>query len=119
MYDITKDHWSATNTDGTRPKANSSYLPQYLTSDALVYSGNFFKIKQIQLGYTLPRSLTEKIKIQNFHIYASLDDFFTITDYPGFDPETTGVAGTGSSLGVDKGSYPTTKKVVFGVNLTF
>jgi hypothetical protein len=54
--------------------------------------------------------------VDNLRIYGSLDDWFTFSKYPGFDPEVTG---TGSSLGVDKGSYPTAKKVVFGVNITF
>ena len=47
---------------------------------------------------------------------AHLRDFFTFTDYPGFDPEVTGV---GNSLGVDKGSYPNSKKVVLGLSVTF
>lgn len=49
-------------------------------------------------------------------IYGSLEDFFTFTSYDGFDPEVTGV---GSSLGVDKGSYPTSKKAVVGISITF
>ncbi len=113
---FTEDRWTATNTSGTRPAANASNWIQYLTSDAVVFDGSFFKIKQIQLGYTLPRQIVRNFKVENLRIYGSLDDFFTFTDYPGFDPEVTGV---GSSLGVDKGSYPTSKKVVFGVNITF
>ena len=113
---FTEDRWSASNTSGTRPAANASNWTQYLTSDAVVFDGSFFKIKQIQLGYTLPKQIVRKFRVDNLRIYGSLDDFFTFTDYPGFDPEVTGV---GSSLGVDKGSYPTSKKVVFGVNITF
>ena len=113
---FTDDRWTATNTDGTRPAANASNWIQYLTSDAVVFDGSFFKIKQIQLGYTLPKQIVRRFKVDNLRIYGSLDDFFTFTQYPGFDPEVTGV---GSSLGVDKGSYPTSKKVVFGVNITF
>ncbi len=113
---FTEDRWSASNTSGTRPAANASNWPQYLTSDAVVFDGSFFKIKQIQLGYTLPKQIVRKFRVDNLRIYGSLDDFFTFTDYPGFDPEVTGV---GRSLGVDKGSYPTSKKVVFGVNITF
>ena len=57
-----------------------------------------------------------KIKISSLRIYASLDDFFTFTKYPGLDPEITN---TGSSVGVDKGAYPTAKKAVIGVNISF
>ena len=113
---MTEDRWTPTHTNGTMPAASASNWTQFLTSDGVVFSGNFMKIKQIQLGYTFPASFTRKFKVDNLRIYGSLDDWFTFTKYPGFDPEVTG---TGSGLGVDKGSYPTSKKVVFGVNLTF
>ena len=110
------DRWTPTNTDAKTPAASATNWQQYLTSDGVVFSGDYLKIKQIQLGYSFPKKWMNKIKIENLRIYGSLDDFFTFSDYIGFDPEVTG---TGSSLGVDKGSYPTSKKVVFGVNLTF
>lgn len=112
----TKDRWRPDHTNGTMPAASASNMTSFLTSDAVVYSGNYFKIKQIQLGYTLPVSFTRKFKVDNLRIYGSLDDFFTISNYPGFDPEITGV---GNRLGVDNGSYPTARKVVFGINITF
>ena len=83
-----------------------------------MFDGSYFKFKQIQLGYTLPQNLTKKAAISNLRFYVSLDDFFTISIYPGCDPETATTTGA-SSMGYDAGSYPTTKKVVFGVNLTF
>lgn len=112
----TKDRWTPENTDGTMPAANASNWTKFLISDGVIFDGSFFKIKQIQLGYTLPKNITKRFKMDNLRIYGSLDDFFTFSDYPGFDPEVTGV---GSGLGVDKGSYPISKKVVFGVNVTF
>lgn len=113
MYD---DRWTPTNTSGSTPAASASNWTQYLTSDGVIFSGDYLKVKQIQLGYTLPQNFTRRFKVDNLRIYGSLDDYFTFTKYPGFDPEVTGV---GSSLGVDKGNYPTSKKVVFGINITF
>ena len=113
---FTEDRWTPTHTNGTMPAANAANWQQFLTSDAVVFDGSYAKIKQIQLGYTLPQSFTRKFKVDNLRIYGSLDDWFTFSKYPGFDPEITG---TGSSLGVDKGSYPTAKKIVVGVNITF
>jgi hypothetical protein len=98
------------------PAANASNWTKFLISDGVIFDGSYFKIKQIQLGYTFPQNITRRFKIDNLRIYGSLDDFFTFSNYPGFDPEVTGV---GSSLGVDKGSYPISKKVVFGVNVSF
>jgi TonB-linked SusC/RagA family outer membrane protein len=113
---LTEDRWTPTHTNGTTPAANAANWQQYLTSDAVVFDGSYMKIKQIQLGYTFPKNFTRKFKVDNLRIYGSLDDWFTFSNYPGFDPEITG---SGSSLGVDKGSYPTAKKVVFGLNITF
>jgi len=111
-----EDRWTPTHTNGTQPRANANDYDKYMTSSAMVYDGSYFKIKQIQLGYTLPKNLTKKAFIENIRLYVSMEDFFTFTNYKGFDPEVTGV---GSSLGVDKGSYPGAKKLLFGANVTF
>ena len=116
LKEFTDDRWTPSNPNGHNPRANAADYDKYLQSSAMVYSGAYFKIKQIQLGYTLPKNILKKVGIDNFRIYCSLEDFFTITKYPGFDPESTGV---GNALGVDKGSYPTSKKVVFGASLSF
>ena len=88
------------------------------SSSATVFKGDFFKIKQVQLGYTLPQKWSKKVLISNFRAFVSLDDYFVFTKYPGFDPET---ASTGSynGKGFDKGSYPNAKKLLFGVNISF
>ena len=90
----------------------------FFSSSANVFSGSYFKFKQIQLGYTVPTKLTQKALISQLRLYVSLDDFFTITNYPGADPETASFD-NGASRGWDNGNYPTSKKVVFGVNLAF
>lgn len=113
---FTDNRWKADNTNGTMPKAGANEMDKFYLSTASVLDGSFFKIKQIQLGYTLPQKWMKNIKVENLRIYASLDDFFGFTDYPGLDPEVTGV---GSALGVDKGSYPNSRKIVAGVSVTF
>jgi TonB-linked SusC/RagA family outer membrane protein len=91
--------------------------PKFWRSSAMVYDGSYFKIKQIQLGYTLPKSVTQKFFVENLRAYISLDNFFTFTSYPGLDPETT--TQSHNRLGLDRGAYPTMKKMVFGVSVTF
>ena len=108
----TENRWKVDNTAGTTPKAGATDLDKYFISSASVFDGSYFKIKQIQLGYTFPSKWMKTIKVDNLRVYASLDDFFTFSDYPGFDPEVT-------NMGVDKGSYPTSKKIVAGVSITF
>ena len=91
---------------------------EYYSSSAAIFDGSYFKIKQIQLGYTIPQQITKKAAISNLRLFVSLDDYFTFTKYPGADPETASFNNS-TSRGVDSGAYPTSKKVVFGVNLTF
>ena len=91
---------------------------KYWSSTANLFKGDYFRIKQIQLGYTLPAKITRKALINNARFYVSLDDFFTFTSYPGLDPETASTNST-SGAGLDWGSYPTMEKVMLGVNLTF
>ena len=90
----------------------------FFSSSANIFSGSFFKFKQIQLGYTIPSQYTKKLMISNLRLSVSLDDYFTITSYPGADPETASFD-SGASRGWDNGNYPTSKKVVFGLNVTF
>ncbi len=111
------ERWTSANPNSARPRAGANNEDKYWLSDANVFDGSYFKIKQIQLGYTVPKSLTKKATIDKLRFYVSFDDFFTFTKYPGFDPETS--SSSTSGMGLDKGSYPTSKKVVFGVNLTF
>ena len=111
------NRWTADNKSGNVPRAGAQNMDKYQTSDALVYDGSFFKIKQIQLGYSLPKVWLKKIFVNNLRVYGSLDDFFTFTKYPGFDPESA--ANSTSGMGVDKGSYPCSKKVVLGFNIEF
>ena len=111
------NRWTVDNPNGTVPRAGATDMDKYACSSAMIFDGSYFKIKQIQLGYTLPKSLINKIYLSHARVYASLDDFFTFSKYPGFDPEAS--ANSTSGMGVDKGGYPTSKKVVLGVNIEF
>ena len=113
---FTEDRWKVGHENGTMPKAGANDMDKFYLSTASVINGSYFKIKQIQLGYTFPAKWMSKIKVENLRIYASLDDFFVFTKYPGLDPEVTGI---GNALGVDKGSYPNSRKIVAGVSITF
>jgi len=114
-----KNAWTESNKNASMPSAISVATDaQFWGSSASIFDGSYFKIKQIQLGYTLPRNWTKKILVSNLRIYASLDDYFTFSKYPGMDPETAH-SGAANSMGYDKGSYPTRKKAVIGINIAF
>ena len=104
--------------DGKLPDAQSvAGSGTFWRSSAMVYSGSYFKIKQIQLGYTLPKAITKKVYMENVRAYISLDDFFTFTSYPGLDPETC--TQEYNCPGLDKGVYPNMSKLVLGLSVTF
>lgn len=115
MYD---QRWTADGTTSRKfARPQNTNADKYGLSDAYIFDGSYFRIKQIQLGYTLPRTVTKKFLVDKLRVYASLDNFFLFTKYPGLDPEVSSTATSG--MGVDYGNYPTTKKVVFGLSVTF
>jgi len=111
------DRWTPTNKTASKPRPNANGEDKYWISSDAVMDGSFFKIKQIQLGYTLPKTLCKKMYMSNLRVYSSVEDAFVFTSYPGFDPEAS--AGSTTLLGVDKGAYPNSMKVLFGINVTF
>ena len=106
--------WTASQTTATRPKAG--FDPKTLTSDQMMFDGSYIRIKQIQLGYTLPAKVTKSLKMKSARFYVSLEDYFTFTNFPGMDPEAGST--TNSSLGLDRGMYPITQKALFGISVT-
>lgn len=82
-------------------------------SDMWLVDKSYLKIRNIQLGYTLPRGVLSRAGLKTFRIYGSLENFFTFTNFPGIDPEVTGVPGV---TGIN---YPSMRQVVLGVNLSF
>ena len=116
-----KDSWKNPGDDTKYPDMKQVATDwTFFSSSACIFGGSYFKFKQIQLGYTIPSKITKKFLVSSLRLYASLDDFFTITSYPGADPETSSLGSDNGRLrGFDNGTYPTSKKVVFGVNLAF
>jgi len=120
------DSWDVKGAGAKYPHPNPTD-DKFAKSSAQLMSGSYFKIKQLQLGYTIPSSLTRKIEISRLRVFASLDNFFTFTKYPGMDPEsvsvtppnTKGNISTTGGMGMDYGDYPSPKTVTFGLNLSF
>jgi len=84
-----------------------------------VYDGSYARIKTITLGYTIPKSILSKIKVNNIRFYVSGQNLFTFTKYPGFDPDVNSYSSDASRQGVDLGAYPSAKSVIGGINITF
>jgi len=87
------------------------------SSEFYVEDGSYLRLKNIQIGYNLPKSVISKLKIENFRIYVGAKNLLTFTKYTGFDPEV----GETSILerGFDRGTYPQSKMFLFGINASF
>ncbi|MDY4519872.1 MAG: TonB-dependent receptor [Bacteroidales bacterium] len=97
------------NREGTIPNPAGASSNKYNNS-RLIEDGGYFRLKTLQLGYTLPKRAVQKIKMEKIRVYANCTNLFTITDYTGYDPEVFG--------GVDYGNYPQSRTVTFGINLS-
>ncbi len=90
-------------------------------SDRYIEDGSYIRIKNITLGYTFPKSLLSKVKIENIRVYANIQNLYTFTRYTGYDPEVGASTqdSTGLTFGVDNGRYPSPMTCSFGLNITF
>ncbi len=108
------ERWTGEGSTNERPRADQSN-PYIYNSDLMIFKGSYVRIRQIQLGYSIPKTAMKNL-VQNLRLYVSLDDYFTFTNYPGMDP----AAGSNNDLGqgIDRGFYPTPRKIMFGLTCT-
>ena len=86
------------------------------SSDLYVHDGSYFRLKNIELGYTIPESITKKAFISRLRLFVAAENLLTFTKYWGFDPE---ISSGGTSLGIDYGVYPQPRTYRVGLNLSF
>ncbi len=111
--------WSNANQDSPIPayRGNVKDHPNYKGyTDLWLEKGDYLRLKNVTLGYSIPTRITEKLGIFKFRIYVTAQNALTITDYEGFDPE---VGGGIQARGLDKGRYPITSQYIFGLNFNF
>jgi len=91
-----------------------------LISSRYVENGSYLRIKSLSLAYNLPEQFLNKLRISRLRLYATAENLLTFTKYSGFDPEVSAF-GSSSNVapGVDFGTYPQTRDIIFGVNVTF
>ncbi|MFV0522377.1 MAG: SusC/RagA family TonB-linked outer membrane protein [Mangrovibacterium sp.] len=97
----------------------SPYLQNYVFSDWAVEDGSYLRLATLTIGYTLPKKILNRLKIDNLRFYTSGYNLFCITKYSGLDPEVSTIRNTSLTPGVDYSAYPRARQWVFGVNLNF
>ena len=90
-------------------------------STRYIEDGSYLRVKNITLGYTFPKNLLQKAKIENVRVYMNIQNLYTLTKYTGFDPEVGASTqdSSGMAFGVDNGRYPSPMTCSFGLNITF
>ena len=115
------DRWTTSNTNTDIPKASGGRSRR--ASTRWVLDGSFVRLKNISIGYSLPQSILDKLRLQRLRVYVSGQNLLTITDYKGYDPEvnyrTGGNTNSNRNLGLDYASYPNAKSYTFGLNIGF
>jgi TonB-dependent starch-binding outer membrane protein SusC len=91
----------------------------FYTHSWAIEDGGFVRLNNITIGYTLPKSLTQKAKIQSLRVYATGNNLKVFTNYSGYDPEVSTRRSTQVTPGVDYSAYPRSINLIFGLNLTF
>jgi len=95
--------------------SNGSAIPL----DINVFKGDFLKVRDVRLGYSLPQSVVSRLKINSARLYVGGQNLAIITAYPGPDPEVSSNGNTGSAQGVDRNTVPNARTITVGINVGF
>ncbi|HMI03294.1 MAG TPA: TonB-dependent receptor [Pedobacter sp.] len=119
---VARDRWTPNNPNNNVPRATIGTLPG---STYFVEKGDYLRLNNLTIGYTLPKTLLNKVHISNLRLFLTAQNLFTITSYTGFTPELQpsipGAKEENANLnqGVDLNSYPSTRTFAFGINVGF
>lgn len=112
------DRWTGEGTSNKTPRYTwIDVNNNYRVSDLYIESGTFLRLKNIQLGYSIPRSILDKIGASVWRFYISAENLLTFTDYTGSDPEIGAISSF--DIGIDRAVYPHARTFRFGTTLTF
>jgi hypothetical protein len=118
------EHWTGPGTSNTQPRASwSSKANNTRPSTRFLEDGSFIRLKNLQIGYTIPKNSTKSIGIERIRVYVSAYNLLTFTKYPGLDPEMTTSNNSASegdaATGIDWGTYPVARSYNIGVQVNF
>ncbi|HEU5290676.1 MAG TPA: TonB-dependent receptor, partial [Cyclobacteriaceae bacterium] len=111
--DVVYNRWTSSNHTQTEPRANEGNLP---ASDYFVEAGDFLRINNLTVGYTLPQTILQRIKISSLRVFATSQNLLTIKKFSGFTAE---LPGGPLNSGIELSAYPTTRTIAVGLNVGF
>ena len=113
------DRYTATNTNGSLPRFTTTNSNNSIISDRFVEDGSYLRIQNLTIGYRLPVSIAQRIKMTNLRVYLSGQNLYTFTKYTGYDPEIGSYDNGILLMNVDQGHYPNPRTITMGVNVEF
>ncbi|GAO42223.1 SusC/RagA family TonB-linked outer membrane protein [Flavihumibacter petaseus] len=123
-FDLPSANWSTKALDRWHGEGTSNSIPRVTlddqnknwsnSSDIMLQDGDYFRIKTLQIGYSLPQHIINRIGLNKVRVFFTGNNLITFTKYDGFDPEIGG-----GSFGVDRGIYPQPRALLFGLNVGF
>jgi TonB-linked SusC/RagA family outer membrane protein len=111
------DRWVGPGTSNENPRLTTGETRNNVFSSYYVEDGSFIRLKNIQLGYTFPKTWLKKAQIESLRIYVAGNNLLTLTKYMGYDPDLG--SANALSAGVDYGMYPQAKTIMGGIQITF
>ncbi len=113
------NRWTGEGTSNSEPRVSLTDPNQNArVSDRFVEDGSYLRLKNLQVGYTLPRTWIKKMNFQKFKVYITGQNLLTVTKYSGLDPEIGNIGGS-LEIGIDRGFYPQARTIMGGLSLTF
>ena len=113
LYESWGSPYLDSNADATMPIIYQNDTPHQEPSTAFLEDGSFLRMKTLRIGYDLGNLAFLKDKVGSLQIYFQGSNLFTLTKYPGLDPE---IAGAGINMGIDSGAWPTPQQFLFGIS---
>jgi TonB-linked SusC/RagA family outer membrane protein len=119
LYSEITSRWTGQGTSNTIPRVSTLRTNlNHRTSDMFIESGDFLRLKNLTIGYTLPTAVVENMSLSLLRLYLSGQNVFTITDYSGLDPEL-GLTQGNLQQNVDFAQFPQPRTFLLGVNIGF
>jgi TonB-linked SusC/RagA family outer membrane protein len=118
QLDYVIERWTGPYSSTEVPRVTTGSTRNTVFSDFYVENGNFMRIRNLQIGYTLPTNVLQKAKIKYLRFYVSVNNLLTVTSYQGYDPDIGNFGGT-LAAGVDYGFYPQARTIMGGFSIKF
>ncbi len=113
------DRYTATNKDGALPRFTNTNTNNTAMSDRYIEDGSFLRVQNITLGYRLPRTVINRVKMNNLRLFVTVQNLHTFTKYTGYDPEVGSYNNSIRLMNVDAGHYPNPRTYLGGVSVEF